>query len=165
MGSQGPQSRMGSLDTLRHRRPPTRQHRWRCGNSNPRAHVLHQLHTQQQADLVGEQREGCRCPRVPTIFWGNQKKSSTLGDVGSQSLNPCGIAQSAMGGVAGALWRGISRRVRATRQRQQGKEQPEDGLGNQTGMCPWASGATAWARVQGVLWRSEMKTGQNHDSR
>lgn len=70
-----------------------------------------------------------------------------------------------MGGVAGALWRGISRRVTATQQRQQGKEQPEDGVRNQAGMCPWASRATDWARVQGVLGRSEMKTGQNHDIR
>lgn len=40
--------------------------------------------------------------------------SSTPGDVGSQSLNPRGIVQSAVGGTAGGFWRGASRRVRST---------------------------------------------------
>ena len=78
-GEPGPSVQDGVPGDPPAQRPPTRQHRWRCSISNLRAHVLHRLHAQQQANLVGEQTEGCRCPRVPTILWGNQKRGLRQG--------------------------------------------------------------------------------------
>lgn len=156
MGSQGPQSRMGSLETLQHNVPqpdntdgavalPTRELTF----------SISCMPSSRPTSWVSRQR-AVAAPGCPPSSGGTRKGDYARGCWKPVSKSMWNCSECHGEHCRRPLER-QSRRVRVTQQKQQGKEQPEDRLRNWTGMCPWASGTTDWARAKRVLRRSEMR--------